>query len=369
MSKELEEQLARVPAQWQEVTRTRAHAVMDYLAAGDDGTLLLNVLCKRARVSRSMFYHLVRRWKAASGDAAALAPWAKRPGTPPRIEPEATRIMDEMIAARLEAKPDSPIEPIARGVLADWPEDIETPGISYARRRVVHARAEREKKTSPPGLVVNVGAYPAEAAGEPRWPLDVVVVDHAAIEALVRLDDGMATLPIATVAFDLMTGLPLAAVIGLDGPSPPPVVATIRTAAATALELGAPAGPAVLLATTFAKGWPQLTDTLLSTGARVIARRTRLLHFGGPLSRVLGGRVAGYRVAPRLGHRPAKERATAKALAALPSRDLETLAAELEAWCAAGRAGVADAAATGGAATSDLDVWRRLAGLAPASAG
>jgi hypothetical protein len=148
MSMELEEQLRAVPERWIDATRTRAHAVMDYITAGEDGSLLVDVLCRRTGLTRSAFYSLVRRWKKAGGNAAALAPWARRPGTKPRIASEVTRHIDAKITPLIAEDPGRPTEPIAIKLLQEWPDDLDRPGICYVRRRVDHARIEHRRNAA-----------------------------------------------------------------------------------------------------------------------------------------------------------------------------------------------------------------------------
>ena len=362
MSKVLEEQLARVPERWRDATRTRAYAVMDYIAAGEDGSLLVDVLSRRVGLSRSAFHSLVRRWTKANGDAAALAPWARGADTMPRIAAKATDRIDEVAGPMLEEDVQRPTEPVAQHVLSTWPEALPRPGISYVRRRVNHLRAEREKKTRRVGRAAELTTGHAPA----RWSLDVIFIDHVAMETVVWADEEP-TLPIATLAIDVATGRPVAARMTLDAPTPELVVAVLADLAADAAPRLAPGPPTISVATTHAPEWTGLADRLASTGARVAARRAKRLAFGGEAHDLLGGRLCGYRLAPRLGHRPTSERATPKAVLALEHRELEDLDRQLQALVATSRDELMREEAWPPAAAPDPATWVRLAALAESS--
>jgi hypothetical protein len=147
MSRELEERLRAIPERWRDVTRSRVHAVMDYANAGEDGAILVDVLCRRIGLTRSAFYALVRRWHKSNEDPAALAPWARRVDGTTRISKEVAEHIDGQVEPLIAADPDRPTEPVALGVLAGWPDDLRKPGISYVRRRVGLVREAHQKKT------------------------------------------------------------------------------------------------------------------------------------------------------------------------------------------------------------------------------
>ena len=362
MSVELEAQLRAVPERWRDATRTRAYAVMDYVAAGADGALLVDVLCRRTDLTRSAFYGLVRRWKASGGDAAALAPWARRSNSKPRVAFEVTAHIDMQVEPLIAADPNRSTEPIALKVLDDWPAGLSKPGISYVRRRIGHVRSEQQKKTrlKPQVLSDEDDQYPRPV---PRWPLDVIVVDHVAVEAIVWSGE-QATLPIATVAIDLASGRPVGVSIGLAEPGPAAVMAAIGCLAIDAAGAQAPGPPTIVLATAFANGWPDLIALLERAGAEVVAIRSRSLRFGHDANDLLNGRFDGYKLAPRLGHRPIEARVTPRSVLSLPSKDLDGLAKQMN-----GHARAEFDALTLGytwphAATTDPTTWGRLAALA-----
>lgn len=363
MSRELEERLQAVPERWRDATRTRAYAVMDYVAAGDDGSLLVDVLCRRTDLTRSAFYSLVRRWHKSGQDPAALAPWARRADAKPRIARETTAHIDAQIAPLIDDDPQRPTEPIALKVLSDWPGHLDKPGISYVRRRVGHLRAAHQKKTRrvrrPAG---DDAAEGSDLRPQPRWPLDVILVDHIALEAVVW-DGDEPTLPIITLAVDLASWEPVAVSIGIDGPGPGSVVAVIADLAAEALRREAPGPPTIVLSTTFARGWPELTAELRETGAVVIAQRSRSLRFGPEVNRLLEGSLDGYKLAPRLGHRPVDERATPRAVLTMPNRELPELEQQLRRHVRKRLEQVANDLSWPPAAAPEPGVWNRMAAL------
>lgn len=328
MSRELEERLRAIPERWRDVTRTRAYAVMDYVNAGDDGAILVDVLCRRTGLTRSAFYALVRRWHKSNEDPAALAPWARRVDGTTRISKEVAQYIDGQVEPLIEADPDRPTEPVALGVLAGWPDDLRKPGISYVRRRVGLAREAHQKKT--PGVSKARGDEEDDSRHprpQPRWPLDVILIDHVALEAIVWLD-GEPTLPIATIAFDIFSGQSLATSVGIEIPGPS-TVAGILAELASGAARGAPAPPTIVMSTVFSRGWPKLIATLADTGAVVMPERGRKLRFGPDASRLLDGTLDGYKLAPRLGHRPVGERASPRALTRMPHRELGDLNGQL----------------------------------------
>jgi hypothetical protein len=328
MTRELEERLQAIPERWRDVTRTRTYAVMDYVSAGEDGAILVDVLCRRTGLTRSAFYALVRRWHKSKQDPAALAPWARRVDGTSRISKEVVEYIDGQVEPLIEQDPDRPTEPVAVGVLASWPDHLRKPGISYVRRRVGMARSEHQKKTRRVTLQGgDDGDDPSRSRPEPRWPLDVILIDHIAIEAVVWVD-GEPTLPIATIAFDLSSGEPVAISVGLDIPGPATVAGVLAELAVTAAPR-APAPPTVIMSTVFARGWPKLTATLGETGAVVIPERSRKLKFGPDANRLLGGWLQGYKLAPRLGHRSLEERVSPRALTKMPHRELADLSRQL----------------------------------------
>lgn len=329
MTRELEERLQALPERWRDVTRTRTYAVMDYVSAGEDGAILVDVLCRRTGLTRSAFYALVRRWHKSKQDPAALAPWARRIDGTTRISKEVVEYIDGQVKPLIDQDPDRPTEPVAVGVLASWPAHLRKPGISYIRRRVGLARSEQQKKT--PRVTLKAGDDaddPPRPRPEPRWPLDVILIDHIAIEAVVWLDEEP-TLPIATIAFDLFSCQPVAISVGLDVPGPAIVSGVLAELASRAAPRGAPAPSTVIMSTVFAQGWPKLIARLGETGAVVIPERSRKLKFGPDANRLLGGWLCGYKLAPRLGHRPVDERASPRALSKMPHRDLADLSEQL----------------------------------------
>jgi hypothetical protein len=338
---DLEAALERVPQKWREVTRTRYYAVTDYLNAGEDGPLLVDVLCRRLGVGRTLFYQLVRLYRE-SGNPALLAPWAKRPDTRPRVDPEVTSHIEAAADRLIADMVTQSIEPVAQAVLRDWPLHLKRPGISYVRKLVGRLKEEHEKKTTTPRLVQNDGESPAELAVEARWPLDVLVVDHSAIEVLVLCDEEF-TVPVVTTVVDLFTRCPIGAALNVLEPNPIHVRGALADAAAFGTRLGNVPAPRIVVSTTFGSDWGELTHELLSTGATVVARRTPRLHHGGPTRRLIGSALAGYPVAPRLAHRPLEDRVSARAISNWPKRELATVAAEVRQWREDGRMTVEDA--------------------------
>lgn len=360
MSSELEARLADVPERWRDATRTRVYAVMDYEAAGNDGGLLVDVLARRTGLTTSAFYALVRRWRQSRGDVTAMAPWARRPGSKPRVPEQATLHIDAKVLPMIAENPSRPTEPIAQGLLADWPVEVPRPGISYIRKRVNQLRSEHQKKTRR----VNKAAGDDEDGRipEPRWPLDVIIIDHIAIEAIVWADEDP-TLPIVTFAIDSASGEPVGVAIGLDDPAPSAVMRAIADLAGVAAERGAPGPPTIIVSTAYARGWPEMTVALTNTGAKVVARRSKKLSFGPDANRMLNGRIAGYRLAPRLGHRPRSERATPRAVVTMPDRELDQLEAQLRAYVELRRDAVVIEESWPPAAKPSVAGWSSLAAL------
>lgn len=337
MSSKLEQQLESVPERWRDETRTRAYAVMDFLNAGEDGPLLLKVLCKRVGLSRSMFYRLVGRWKESGGNAAALTPFAKKPGAQPRIAKEVTHYLDRAIELRLARDPSGPAEPIVREVLLAWPESLHKPGLSYIRKRVAQVRADLEKKT---GRRLRSGPFTDKEVRIPegRWPLDVIVVDHVAVGAVVfgseRSGDGAElwrgpTLPIVTIAIDAITSTPVALRLGVHRPQPGNLLEVLAEVARFALERGAPGPPKLVFATTTQTGWQEAVRVLAATGVAVMPWQARKLHFGTVSNEMLGGMLAGYALSPRTGHRHPAERLSTRSVMEYPYIDLEDLESQL----------------------------------------
>jgi len=362
MSRELEERLASVPERWRDATRTRAYAVIDYIAAGEDGALLVDVLCRRTGLTTSAFYALVRRYKASKGDAASLAPWARRPESKPRIPQDVTAHIDSLVTPLIAENPARPTEPIAQTVLASWPDHLTRPGISYVRRRVNHVRSEHQKKTRRTRR--NDGDEDGHAARpRTRWPLDVIIIDHIAIETVVW-DGDEPELPIATLAIDVATHRPVGLFIGLDGPGPAAVACALGDLARLVSGRRAPGPPTIIMSTAYAHGWPELVQALASTGATVLARRSRKLTFGDDANRLLDGKLGGYRLAPRLGHRPRGERATPRAVSSMPNREMGVLQMQLQSLVSESRDAVAVEQNWPPAAIADPRTWEGLAVVA-----
>lgn len=364
MSGQLEEQLAAVPERWREATRSRAYAVMDYVAAGADASRLVDMLCRRTGLTRSSLYALVRRWKATDGNVAALVPWARKPNSGPRIRDDVTSLVDGRIAPFIEQDPDRPAEPVVLKVLDGWPDRLPKPGISYVRGRVAHVRAGHPP-ASPRRAASSVtpGGRP-----EPRWPLDVLLVDHIAMEAVVWEDDEP-TLPIATVVIDLASREPLGASIGLEAPGPASVRAALSRVAAMAASGAAPGPPTIVLSTAFARGWPELVEALRGTGAAVLARRAARLRFGSDANRLLEGRLDAFRLAPRLGHRPPGERVTRDAAHDLPGALMEELDRRIRTHVGTRLSELIAKRGWPVSATADRTTWGQLSAVADEDGG
>lgn len=361
MSRELEEQLAVMPERWRDQTRTRAYAMLDYEAAGDDAALLVPVLSRRTGLTTSAFYALVRRWRASGRQMASLTPWARRSGTKPRIAAETTAHIDERAGPLIAEDPKRPTEPVARWLVANWPANLPRAGISYIRRRVNHLRVEHEKKTRRVRRAAadRCGDLGGDPRPRPRWPLDVILVDHVAVEAVVWPGDDP-TLPLATLAIDLATGRAIGVSVGIVEPTPAGVAAALAGPAALAAIRGAPGPPTILLSTTFAKGWPQLVSALAEAGAKVVTRRSNRLSFGADAARLLRGGMAGYRLAPRLGHRPVLDRASPKAVTTMPSLEIDDLVGQLQATVQSNCDDIMVDESWPDAATVEPDVWHSL---------
>lgn len=366
MSRELEEQLAAVPERWRDATRTRTYAVIDYVVAGDDGGLLVKVLCRRTGLTTSAFYTLVRKWKASGGDVTSMVPWARQPGSKPRVPAEATAHIDRKAAPLIAEEPGRPTEPIAQGLLADWPDNVPRPGINYIRKRVNLLRTDHQKKIRRTRPDHGDDGETSEPTPRPRWPLDVIVVDHVAVQAVIG-DGDEPTMPIVTFAIDAASRQPVGGAMTLDDPGPAEVARAIAGLAAFAAAEGAPGPPTIVLATAFARGWPELTVALRATGAKVIARRSKKFSFGPVAMRLLGGIFGGYRLAPRLGHRPRADRVTPRAMMSMPLRDLSTFSKQASIAIDMHRRSVVREESWPPAATPDTETWKRLAALSVGS--
>lgn len=358
---EWERRLGAVDEKWRETARRRLAAILAYETRETGERLSVEELCRQAGLTRSAFHALVRRWKASGRDPVSLAPYAKRPYHRPRIDHAVVALLDERILKILAGMDFLETETVTRQVLADWPQDVPRPGLTFIRARVARARAHVAARRS--YRLVSEPPLPLDRMANASRAFEALLIDHSAIEALVDLGGGVVTMPVVTVIIDLYSRVPLAVSIGAE-PTPNAVEQTLGRAAQVVLGIeGAPLSPTIVMGTQYGGLWTETVEAIRSAGATLVVRRTPRLTFGGALHRLIGDRLGEYGLAPRIGHRAAETRVRESQRDSLPQRTLAQIEQDLDRYLEVRRAelkaALNDVVVSEGA-VDGIETWRTL---------
>ena len=295
-----------LPIAKQEVALRRLKALREYDEIENPTSAHALRAAKAAGVAIARFYQLVAHWRAHDRSPFSLVPHQKL-GMERRTRlaaEETAHAISASIRSLLASNPLATTREVVSHLRGTWNGPGDLP--SDTALRVFHERAIRSADPTPGTLTLNLWGQAQERDLVAERFMETLVLDHVSIKGMVAEEDGLP--PTITLAIDLWSGSPIGAAVAAGTAEPRGVLLAlqdvnrrIRDASKGGItqSTSEQPKPKIVIATTFAKQWKELTNALLGEGYEVVERRDVSLHQGGPTRRLLGKGLGPFRLERR----------------------------------------------------------------------
>lgn len=291
----------KLPAGRRQRALRRHEALLEY-REGPENMDRAQIAADKAGMSLSSLYKLLPKWEGPAGpDIWALVPYARSTYLgQPRLDPETERTLHSLIEEAVADGVRGTVG-ISGEVVSRWPDAGPAMPASSTIRDHVDSRggfASVEKGT----ISLNTGRHAQETADTATTYGEVLVIDHSAIDLFLdhRKAPRRATI---TLALDLFSASIAGACISERAPDPALVVAALDDAGRRSSQSGGTAiKPRLLFSATNGEGWRALVEKIGQRGLTAKVRWGTRLHFGGPIRRIVGTKLADLRLLSRKSH-------------------------------------------------------------------
>lgn len=295
-----------LPIAKQEVALRRLKALRAYDEIENPTSAHALRAAKEAGVAIARFYQLVAHWRAHDRSPFSLVPHQKLGmERPTRLATDETAsAITASIKSLLEREPLATTRKVISHVRETWSGPGDLP--SDTALRVFHEKAIRSADPTPGTLTLNLWGQAQERDLVAEQFMETVVLDHVSIKGMVAAEDGLP--PTVTLAMDLWSGSPIGAAVVAGTAEPRGVLLALQDVnrrvenvgkVGIALPTTEQSKPKIVIASTFAEQWKELTNALLGEGYEVVERRDVFLHQGGPTRRLLGKGIGPFRLERR----------------------------------------------------------------------
>ena len=291
----------RLPAGRRERALRRHEALLEY-RGGPESVERAQIAADKAGMSLSSLYKLLPKWEGPAGpDIWALVPYARSTHVgQPRLDPEAERTLHSLIEEAMADGVRGTVR-ISGEVVARWPDGGPAMPASSTIRDHVDSRGgieSIEKGT----ISLNTGRHAQETADTATAFGEVLVIDHSAIDLFLDHPKAPRRVTI-TLALDLFSASVAGACISEGPPNPNLVLAALDDAGRRSSQSsGTAIKPRLLFSATNGEGWRALVERIGQRGLIAKVRWGTRLHFGGPIRRMIGTKLADLRLLSRKSH-------------------------------------------------------------------
>lgn len=291
----------RIPAKRRDMALRRHEALLEY-KEGEPSHERARVSAGKAGVSIRTFYNLLPEWDLKAGpDIWALVPYSQaKYDRRSRLGPEAEAVLKQLIESILDDGVRGTVR-ISGEVRGRWPKEGPKMPTPATIRHHVDSRGgfDSVEKGS---ISLNTGGHPQETGDTATQYGEVLVIDHSAVELFLghTRQPKRATL---TLALDLLTASVAGVSVAAVPPNPKLLIAALEDAQLrTAGASGERIIPRLLYAGTSGEGWSELADLIAARGLISKVRWGTRLHFGGPIRRMIGTKLADIQLYSRKMH-------------------------------------------------------------------
>ena len=291
----------RLPAGRRERALRRHEALLEY-REGPESVERAQIAADKAGISLSSLYKLLPKWEGPAGpDIWALVPYARATYSgQPRLDPETERTLHSLI--------EEAVADVVRGtvgisgeVVARWPDGGPAKPASSTIRDHVDSRGGFES-VERGTISLNTGRHAQETADTATAYGEVLVIDHSAIDLFLDHPKAPRRATI-TLALDLFSASVAGACISEGPPHPDLVLAALDDAGRQGSQsLMTAVKPRLLLSATNGEGWRALVERIGQRGLTAKVRWGTRLHFGGPIRRMIGTKIADIKLLSRKSH-------------------------------------------------------------------
>ncbi len=260
------------------------------------------IAAEKAGMSLSSLYKLLPKWEGPAGpDIWALVPYARStyPGQP-RLNPESERTLHSLIEEAMADGVRGTVG-ISGEVVARWPDTGPAIPASSTIRDHVDSRGGFES-VERGTISLTTGRHAQETADTASAYGEVLVIDHSAIDLFLDRPKAPRRVTV-TLALDLFSASIAGARISEGPPHPGLVMAVLDDARRRSSQFsGTAIKPRLLFSATNGQGWRVLVERVGQRGLIAKVRWGTRLHFGGPIRRMIGTKLADLRLLSRKSH-------------------------------------------------------------------
>lgn len=251
------------------------------------------------------FYRVYKAWASAGRTPLDLIPYKGLRGERKSklANPEIAEAIRKLVDTVLNKDPVAPPRKVIRYVKDNWSRPEKLP--SDVTLRNFHDKAVRDRKVQPGSLTISFSNMPQEEVVHASTFGEVLIVDHTA-PAKVLINGEPASTPTITLAIDLWSGLPLGVAVSAEAPSTSVAIDALWDAQRrlkVLVKTTETIKPRILYASTFERSWDDFRNWFLKHDYDLIERRDVHLHHGGPTKRIVGSKLGGLSLQPKLAGR------------------------------------------------------------------
>lgn len=251
------------------------------------------------------FYRVYKAWASAGRTPLDLIPYKGLRGERKSklANPAIAEAIKKLVETILNKDPVAPPRKVIRYVKDNWSRPEKLP--SDVTLRNFHDKAVRDRKVQPGSLTISFSNMPQEEVVHATTFGEVLIVDHTA-PARVLINGKPASTPTITLAIDLWSGLPLGVAVSPEAPSTSAAMDALWDAQRrlkVLVKTTETIKPRILYASTFERSWDDFRNWFLKHDYDLIERRDVHLHHGGPTKRIVGSKLGGLSLQPKLAGR------------------------------------------------------------------
>lgn len=289
-----------LPIMRRELALRRRKAMLEYEENAEPGDAEAQRAADKMGLTVGQFYRLRRQWNRERS-IFSLIPYGRRGvARKPKLDSEVSDAVSRLVTTAVAVDGVRTPAEILRKIRREWSLDKPIPSHMTLRNRISDALAALEGVSG--NIVLNNADLPQELIESATSYGEAVAIDHAPIDLFLALEAGPSP-ALLTLVIDLFSTSICGFHVSSSAPGPTQVLEALRDAESRSHRESRPQTaaikPRLVFACSHAPAWRPLLDEVARLEIEASVRKTRTLHTGGMVARLIGREIHSVKLSPR----------------------------------------------------------------------